>query len=1039
MMRKVLLLDLLSSASFLVICSYNLFAAPQLDIAHFEDYLGQSASYRDRHIVPKLETQPPKSPMHVNGAKEGAPLTLVNKGTKPANLSHFCTTAKDVIARKFTSQARSDAQLNLRFTEPAALLCRNIKDILSSYSSRGFAPTEAESKQAAFSTLEEACRSFADIFFAEQSPLDVQQAIIDSQAPQNPKVRDLSALTAKGFILTDESVEELSNNFPAAIISVDIFDNDNFLIATKLAIEAVTDIHNSTFSVISQFVNNPQLRDYFSYILLQLDILLHLPEHSFANSEFARGFMNLFKTLKEAYVLLKNNYSLPENHYFTNFIYNAVKVQQVMLARYITYQFFDATQSSVEQEMLSKARTSDVTISASVPLPILGLSVGGDSTTSTTASGTTSSFYTVNVGEKLRVSIAADVEIAGLGAGLGLGLAKSLIFYSLEQVIDSGVHDIVISNDDLKKLRASRSHMQEREKELLRRFGELEGFYKICKVIPQGTYLNWVDLSHSAPVDTVSTYSAAGDLAAQLAQAYQMSLTRTVSNKTYKRQKDVLAMLTSDCRGAHGLTASDIEELLGHELNVTEKIGSLQMLYGSLVAYNSILEQLANDHSVTEERELHKQKREYEKMFLPEGFFQRLRIKGREGVLKACALTACAMRERSEVPEELVIFRKLYEQLSRLERLCEFSKNSKNDSLVDFVAKGRSVLTKGELSIALPAIGKADVSVVFSSNSGNPCVDENGDFADVRLSVPVNDKFPTLGEYITQKVRDIASRMEAASAHPLLKDIANIFNIASNFWKYTAPAEAEPKSLKDSIPLFSDAHEIVVKLKLVKSNAAQAGGDFGEDWPGTATKASRPLVALPGQTDVVIRKENRWVPFLVQVISKTDMKISGSVKMVGANVHTSSAQVKGVLCEDALHAVIAKYNALRLGNNRSQSVSAAGDPEATNGLHSLWSAFLESQKDALHRVLRRVADKESNSHYELQGYYNDVVAVGEEKKLDMVDKVFEQFLRACSGLSEGGWASDKQYEKTSKLLNRVLELIYQNSFLPQYNAAYFSH
>jgi hypothetical protein len=953
------------------------------------------------------------------------------------------------------------------------------------------------------------------LFCQNISPLDLQRAIVNQQDPKDPKVVELDKLTQKGLVLTSDSLNEHSDCFQSALINIDIFDVNNFLVATKLAIENVTDPSNLDFSISAKFASNPQLRDYFSYILLQLDIMQHLPVRSLSDKDFAKAFMNLLKTLKESNLLLRYNYAIPASYPFTNFIYNAVRVQQVMLARYVTNQVFENLRGSVEQDVLSQTNSADVSLTAGVEGVVPGVDVALANTAFTNSGTTSSSFYTVNIGDKSRISITADAKIAGIEAGVSCEAMKSLVFYSLEQLIDSGTPNIVIAPADLKRLIANRSEMQERERELLRRFGELEGFYKICHVIPQRAYIDWVDISGTAPIDTTSTYSISGDIATKLAQMCEISLVRTISEKFYKQHKGMLSLLTNDCNVARGLTQADVECLLGEEYNISKQIGSVQMLYGSLVAYNAILEQLANDHATTAAKELKKSKHEYEKLLLPKSGFFGPKIPGRKGVLRAGVTTACAMREASTNPEERVIFRKLHTQLERLRQLSEFAQNKRHQISVERVVKGKSVSTSGVLNFEIPLIGTIKTRLSLYSNSGSPFLDENGDFAEVRFVVPKSNSVVDAALGLTQKMKKFADKVKEVSQEQLFAELANVAESGSAFLDIAKSINSESTvdSLVSWIPgIFSDgAYEVAVKLKKIRANVggdeaggagagagtggvevgagAGAGVDGGTEAGGaeigtgeggaeastSAEVANHSTVQLPlPKQKFIERTHDAWIPIQVQAIAGVSTHIGANFGVVGATVATNHGSVRNIVCGDSLCSIISKYNALRLGQSGGATKHKGGDgadAATTVDKSSIseparfcqaWGAFLAAQSAPLCDVFVNICKDSSNARYELQCLFNDVMIGETDKELQATTKTFTKFLTACTelnakiagenllasgeqgdsdvGVGGSSWNGDKlekaissaQYKKAVKRLNNVLEIVYQNSFLPHY-------
>ncbi|MDR3285551.1 MAG: hypothetical protein LBS83_02605 [Holosporales bacterium] len=833
---------------------------------------------------------------------------------------------------------------------------------------------------------------YEDLFKKKLSSIEIQNEILKYQDPLNPKTVELNELTQKGIILTNESLNELTNYFQSSLLKIDLFEGNNFFIVTKLAMDSALYANNSA-SISKKIASNPQLQEILNSISEKFGLLVQIENKSFEDEEFGKIFMDLLEALKDAYLIIKYTYSMSENHYFAHFIYNVITAQQVILARYAADKVLNVLRGDIEKEVQNSSNSTQASISVNIPI-VAGVNVGSEISVYSNREADNSSFYKINIGEKTRISIAADAKIASLEAGISTEIMKSLIFYSLEQLIDSGnFENIIFSKKDIKKLISERKEMQAREKELLRRFSELEGFYKIFQIIPQRAYLNWVDISKSLPIDTVTTYGISGDLAATIAKILGMSLKCTVSEKYYKKQNSYLSLLSEDCSGAYKLTSDEIKNVIGSEFDLSEKLVTSQVLQGHLAAYNTILEQMANNHAETSKRELENKKCEYEKLLSPKkGFWEK--SLGRNGVLKSCVVTASIMKEQSQNLEERIIFRKIYEQLERLAKLHEFSKNKDNrNASFTSAVKAFSSTSSGSLSLDIPEIGKIILSVSLNQMSGSPFQDENGEYATVSLSLPTNSILVKMGEKLSKKISKLSKKMKGTSTEQyFFEDMSEIFEIVSKFLLNAEDLNETTSydTFLGLLPFVSSEEAYTLFLDLKKIN-------------------------------------NHWIPQQVNICSSLNKTIEVSTSILNIGISTSSGKVQTVLCSDTLSCLISKYNALRLGESSKSRENKA------------WEAFKAEQSESILNILKNVSNEDKNSYYEVKyllKYFSDISDELLVKDTN-INKTFSRFLDSCMKLNlKDGTLQDQEYLEAVDLLDKILEINYKYNFLKNYNRAY---
>ena len=844
-----------------------------------------------------------------------------------------------------------------------------------------------------------------DISHQNMNLIERQISLINNEDIFNPKTVQLRNLTEKGIVLTNKSIQELEKNFNTGLIRVNLFDSDNFIMATKFAIEEATNLSKAdkNMTVALQIEKNPQLKDFFGYISNQLNTLTNMTERNLNNEEYSKVFMDLYNSLRQSYLLLKHNYEISKNNYFTHFIYDVIRAQQVIIARHLSSQIMKLSRMSVESDIQRSGKSGEISFSVGVPLPI---SFGVKNTTYANESSDTSSFYTINVGNRLRLSISADVKFASAEAGVSANLMNSYIFYSLEQLIDSGRFDIRFSKDDLKKIVDLRKQMQEREAELLARFGELEGFYKIFKVLPQPVYMDWIEISKSDNFDNSTTHGITADANASLISLLGGKIDYSVNHKTYAKQLGVSSLLSDDCSCSNGLTSQELKELVGEKFDLSEKLVLPQVLYGHLMAYNSILEQLANNHSSLSEKELKNKKSAYEDLLLPKKGFFEFKNLGRAGVLKSAVVTAAIMRDYAKTEEEILMFKKIQEQIQRLSKLQMFSNSYKGErTLVESVAHSSSEITSGEIKLDIPFLDSIGLSFKLIDTKESPFLDENGNYSTIRLLVPSSGALNFVGQKLVEKIKDMnQNSVDSSEENIKYKDLCNALEIVTDLFVDFKENSKKPIDIGflEFIPFVSEAgNDLLLDVTSVKVNPVSCD-----------------LIPLPNQNLVSIDQE-KWA---LQDVKRTLMNFVGvdvGLDSFGVGGKGATTDKKIIIGDDTISVITSKYNAFRLGSIDSQENTA-------------WESFKTSQEKSLLNILKNITDDSKTAKYELQVVYNSIMKnlQNESDKNDCF-KSFDKLLKNCQTFDENTLTS-----KISKSLDKVLELNFLYNFLPHYNNSY---
>ncbi|MDR0633261.1 MAG: hypothetical protein LBF84_03950 [Holosporales bacterium] len=840
----------------------------------------------------------------------------------------------------------------------------------------------------------------SDLFQLKRPNIEVQWDIVNIQDLANPKALELKRLSEKGITLTGKSLNDLSEDFQTSLLQIDLFEGNNFTLATKLALDYIGQEQDDIVKKISK---NPQLRSCFEQIRTNFDALSHMPEEDMSSQNYGRLFLETLKALQQMYFLLEYSMNTTENKYFAHFVYDVIKAQQVIIARHCADQIMTALRAGVESDIQKTSQSTEVSASVSVPTVAGNVELGVSEEVSKKTSD--SSFYTINIGGEARVRLGADLQIADVKVGGDANVMRSLVFYSLEQLLDAGAFDITLTQKSLNDILEQRELMQSRETELLKRFGELEGFYKAFQVVPQSSSINWVDISIAAPVDSVVTYGVSAALEAEIAKFLGLSLKHTIEGKVYQKSNGCMSLLSDNCACAAGITPQDIREIIGEKYDLSARIKTAQVLFGDLYAYNAILEQLANDHATTATGELKEKKKIYEKKLLPESGFWGIKKRGRGNVLRVGIVTANALKEQSQNPNEQIIFKKIYEQLIRLSKLQKFSTGKKGaDFNFQTTTTATNSETKGTVSFDIPVIGKVILALSKSNMNGSPFQDENGESAAVEFSFPVDNLSKDTMTLLLGKIQDLSCRMgEKFADNALFCELKYVLDATTgliqkaNALDDLVADETMPALL--SMVSTENLYRLAINFCKVGKNDQETN-----------------VIALPKQ-DVIIRTENVWIPQDAKIVSTA----AKSAKWLDVGVSSTLGKTIRVLSDDTLSVFVSKFNALRLGTE-------------DGGPNTAWESFKTGQKTPLINLLNNINCEGKNSRYELQCLYNDLMKELPEKKAKKCTKLFAEFLEANAVLS----ATDGQrtLAEVVGLFDKLLQFNYKNNFLVHYNAAY---
>lgn len=817
-----------------------------------------------------------------------------------------------------------------------------------------------------------------------------QIKLLKKQKPGGKNFNTLGQMTASLIAISEESLKDLESDFDTAVVKANLFELDNSRISLIHAIDFAMDKYaDSNFimqdnTLPQKISQNAQLKRAVD----ELDTALKDPKQNASEQQ-----VQIMRLLRVVYRGIINDTAIDNESPFPKFIQGMIKTYQVTIARRITDEVMTRFRGDVENSLQKSSDSTSVAVGANGN--ISGVDVGASASFHRDEGGSDTSFFTVSVGGGINFSIG----VGALEVGAGIDITRSAIFFSLEQVLDSGeLKSTVLKSKQIKEMKKYREKMQDRERKLLAIFGNnVEGFLKMISVIPINVYLEWPIISRADSVERATNIS--GSLSASLSFFESLGFTVTANKdvKVFERPIGYLTLLSPDCSPTDGYSAKSITAFIGQQYDFSQRYGSrsdenvLPIILGDLREYCNILAILAENPSdgASEQR-----KHDIEKRWLPKKIG--LTSEGREGVLKSMIVTLANLRETTNRIREIELFKQAYSELLRLEKLHEFSKNKKHRRAT-FVAKAKATNWGISGSIELPY----GIMLAFTRTGckNNPGLDDNGDYLQIDIIVP-----STISGVIALQV------------------LRNWIITTSTRLGYSPHREAREfrDALLTCLSAFSSISALsgssVFTLMMIRSDANEDSSD---------------IKALPGVDKAIIKHENKWVVQYMQVTTNIDINLSLGLPvgrlLATLDLSKSISKKEKIIGNNTLTFITARYNSWALGLNDKSP--------ATKHVNTPWIDFSAEQAEPLKTLFLNVDDEDSNVRYELQNIYGAATDNAKNKtEVAHCEKCFSNFLRSCSALKKS--VSTANYRKAVVMFDEVLKCNHKYVFLPEFNTAF---
>lgn len=850
---------------------------------------------------------------------------------------------------------------------------------------------------------------------------------------------ELSILQGKGFEFSSTAASAFKNDF-----KLDMFYKNNMDLILREGLEFILNNNSTSFMDSKEALNKNILQN----SLLRECILSTAKYLRLSTSATEDRQTELLNRLSGIQKLIEIDESIPRDNGFYRFVSAMKNAYQTAVSRRVAAQILADSRETVEGKMSSEnvSRSAGVGVSVIPEGITMGISVGAQSSENSSEK----SFYRIDNSGNIRLSIGAGLKkYFSAEAGASLGVAHALIFYSLEQFLDTYTKEGKISSLELreptiKEITKSRKSMQSSEKKLLANMqGSVEWYLKMSGIVPQNTNFEWPKITFASCADKQTTVSLSGDASA-VAKCFA-SIGMNVSSGTERAYLSVnhplLALIYDDCSSSEYVkNAAQIagflkqnkckkyndikehEELYSKESETPQEAAALSFVISSVIGdvrhYTSALSAMADKNSDKEQiNSARTLKHQIESQWINKSKISRIG-KGRSEMLKAFITVASYLREFARTKDEIGIFKQLYTEIEHLAKMQVFAKKSSSQT-ADFSTSRKcdTYFAKGKMDLIIPLVGTTAVDIEYTSNKSDADFDTSNDMA-LKMQVPMFGDGVLGTHIIKDKFAEIMKKLsedDKNPAAPMIKESLSL--IGGNF----------NNILKDfgidvvlSVPgTFSVEKYMNMNFYLTQINKAEN---------------SESIRALPGSSAVINSSKDKWALKLVKridsVVSKLNIGISDAVSLKASD---AIGRATAKIGPDTLTFITSRYN-----------VFETGFQDKSDKNNTLWAGFKQGQEPQLKKMFKNMASDNKNVKYELQCMYNALKnnldaasSLNESQKNKLsskADTCFEEFLTACTAFSKT--KSQKDYEKASGYFDKVLKLNYDYIYLPELNRAH---
>lgn len=563
---------------------------------------------------------------------------------------------------------------------------------------------------------------------------------------KDKNINELYTLTLNKIAINEESLEDIKkhlddikkkestkeaesqDNSGNAVVQIDLFDLNNLKTATAEALDFVIDRNATSKFIYGNYyfrdvIYGNEAKDIKPDEGLKksiIDLRDYLRSQEISDNKQIEAVIKKLRAIQE---IADRNDHINNYDPFVQFVSGTERIFQSIILRRVAKTIMKNYKSIVEQSTQTTVKKNEITVGAGGNINGI-LDVEAGVTIAREEGADDSSFYMITTGTELEIKVSNSffAEILKLTLGAGTGITEEEVFFSLEQLLDSGkFNGGIFESEELKQIRNSRSEMQQCEKKLLAVFsGFVESYLKMMSIVPVSTYINWPIITKSSEKLSTTTVSGAIGSTFELFEKYGFQIKYNSGRKAYHRSRKYLKMLSDDaddCSLAAGFDIKDIDKILDkkNKHNLSEKYllkqgtsvkeGSLEVslstILGDLRKYNITLAAMAQIEDQISELTARKDKlkKKYNKKQIDklDKQIRDLNDQGtklgsskheiehewiggtksnlRDEFFKTMIVTLVHMREHAKTKRDIELFRQLYIELTKLEELQDFSKS----------------------------------------------------------------------------------------------------------------------------------------------------------------------------------------------------------------------------------------------------------------------------------------------------------------------------------------------------------------------------
>lgn len=832
---------------------------------------------------------------------------------------------------------------------------------------------------------------------------------------------------------------------------LDLFDENNLDIALKFGIDFLLNSEESSYINDKSFITDSITQN--SSIV---ECLQHIA--SYAENQSALPKDKNLEILKWL-CTLENMMNCDENIKNSNAGYKFISAMrsayQTKISRESAKEILEQYRENIESKLGKESQSTSVTGAAGISGGSnISISVGAQTDCGSTEKGfykiDNSGNFGINIGIGLKDYLEANLEF-------GLGLTNSLIFYSLEQFLDSGVKKgnfsyVKITDDEIKEIISSREQLRNSERETLSKIQtSLEWFLKATDIVPQNTTFKWPEITLVNIKEKEKTVNLQAEANAAVNCLASMGINASVANSFTKtgilnpyldlidincnlseyfdNPDDLAKFLRQTDTRKYTETKESIEsylkcDKLNRQRDKTEKeVVSILIsnLVGDLRQYNFVLSILADDNTTPHEKEkAYSKKKHIEKHWLGSDLIKKFHHH-RNTIFKTAICSAAYLRSFTSVstPELNNLFNALYIEIEHLSLMQNFSeKLFGNDVSFETFRHSKNISVGGSTSFSVPLLGDSKLSITYS-HTQSPLYTDDGEDIDISVQLPVfGGKIH--GIDALKKTLQKLAKTSSKKSESIFKLFADSLTLVDE--------ELAKVSLNCSLETVGP-----IPTKLVAQNYVNIKFLLTKI---EKTPDDNTIIPLPNR-ELVKKDADETVLKLTKYTEDNSMKVEISVNTGKFGVSAKKGSSTSKVGANTLDYVINKFNACRLN---SDDISK----------NSLWLKFKDKQIESLKDLFINMTDKTKNAYYELQQLYSMIIEnisgktfadpSHKQELTTYTENTFATFLEACNELADYesaigkiAYISDElncKIQKAADFMDSILNLNFEYVWLP---------